>query len=507
VNRKPNTTTETTPVRCGIYVRVSTPEQAVGQFTSIDNQAEMARAFIMSQAGQGWVALGDPYADAGFSAASIDRPALTRLLRDIASGLIDCVVVYKLDRLSRSLSDFVALLDRFRTAKVGFVSVTENFSTTTSVGRFTLNLLASFAEFERATVGDRTRDKIAGAKRRGRWCGGFPVLGYDCHPDGGMLVVNPEEAETVRQIYYTYLDLRSLQATAAELCRRGVRTKSWTTRDGTFHEGVPFNKNHLSRLLKSPLFIGRVSHRGQTFRGEHPAIVDEELYSRVQTQLASNCISGGAVVRNRYGHLLRGLLFCSSCNCAMTPSVTRRRGKAYRYYICSTASKTGWRNCLRPSLPAAQIEDAVVERIKCVGRDPSLIAEVLAQIKSIKMTRQPALIAERRRLDREHHRLLDRSRDEDGDHIAKIEARLLEVGEELAVLQGESIDKRDLTKALSAFSEVWDMLFPAERERVIALLVERIDFDAERETVAITFRPTGIRVLAEEIAEAQEVVA
>jgi site-specific DNA recombinase len=492
-------------VRCGIYTRVSTPDQANGDFTSLDNQREMAEAYIRSQAGQGWVALKERFDDAGFSAGSIDRPALTRMLADITAGQIDCVVVYKLDRLSRSLSDFVALLDRFRAAKVDFVSVTENFSTTTSVGRFTLNLLASFAEFERATIGDRTRDKIAGAKRRGRWCGGFPVLGYDVHPDGGRLVVNEEEAETVRQIFLTYLDLRSLQATAAELNRRGWRTKSWATRDGTFHEGVAFNKAHLSRLLGNPLYEGKVSHHGQVYDGEHPAIVDEAIYERVQAALAGNNVSGGARAKNRYGHLLRGLLHCTACGCAMSPSVTRRNGKAHRYYVCGSATRRGWASCPHPSLPAGEIEEAVVERIKCVGRDPDLLRDTLAEIRSLQKTRVPALTAERRRLDREVLRLRDRG--DAGDHLGKIEARLVEVGEELAVLQGASVDRRDLAKALALFDEVWSCLFPAERERIIALLIERIDFDAGRETVAITFKPTGIRSLAEEIGEAQEVTA
>jgi site-specific DNA recombinase len=492
-------------VRCGIYTRVSTPDQANGDFTSLDNQREMAEAYIRSQAGQGWVALKERFDDAGFSAGSIDRPALTRMLADVGAGQIDCVVVYKLDRLSRSLSDFVALLDRFRAAKVDFVSVTENFSTTTSVGRFTLNLLASFAEFERATIGDRTRDKIAGAKRRGRWCGGFPILGFDCHPDGGRLVVNEPEAEMVRAIFLLYLDLRSLQATAAELNRRGWRTKSWATRDGTFHEGVAFNKAHLSRLLGNPLYVGRVSHKGETYAGEHPAIVDEAIYARVQAALAANNVSGGARAKNRYGHLLRGLLHCTACGCAMSPSVTRRNGKAHRYYVCGNATRRGWASCPHPSLPAGEIEAAVIDRIKCVGRDPDLLRDTLAEIRSIQKTRTPALTAERRRLDREASRLRDRG--DAGDHLGKIEARLVEVAEELAVLQGASIDKRDLARALALFDEVWACLFPREQERVIGLLIERIDFDAGREMVAITFRPTGIRTLAEEIEQAAEVTA
>jgi site-specific DNA recombinase len=189
----------------------------------------------------------------------------------------------------------------------------------------------------------------------------------------------------------------------------------------------------------------------------------------------------------------------------MSPSVTRRNGKAFKYYICNHAAKTGWRNCPHPSLPAGEIEAAVVERIKCVGRDPALVAETLAQVRSIQKTRVPALTAERRRLDREILRLRDRG--DAGDHLGKIEARLVEVGEELAVLQSASIDKRDLARALALFDEVWSCLFPAERERIIGLLIERVDFSAERESVTITFKPSGIRSLADEIEATEGVTA
>ena len=335
----------------------------------------------------------------------------------------------------------------------------------------------------------------------------MPVLGYDVHADGGKLVVNEEEAETVRQIFALYLDQRSLQATAAELNRRGWRTKSWQTRDGRWHEGVAFDKGHVARLLGNPLYVGRVSLRGQEFAGEQPGIVDPEVYDRVQALLAENNVSGGARAKNRYGHLLRGLLHCTACGCAMSPSVTRRGSKVYRYYVCGNGTRNGWSKCLHPSLNAGNIEAAVVERIKVVGRDPDLLKETLAQLRHLKATHQPALVAERRRLERDLARLRDRNGDADQDHLARIESRLLEVAEELAVLEGQSIDKRDLAQALAMFDEVWECLFPAEQERVIGLLVERVDFDAAQETVAITFKPTGIRALSEEIQAAKEVPA
>jgi site-specific DNA recombinase len=491
-------------VRCAIYCRVSTVDQAQGEFTSIDNQREMAEAYIKSQAGKNWVVIVEHFDDSGYSAGTTERPALQRLRERIKAAEVDVVVVYRLDRLSRSQLDFITLVEEFKAAGAAFVSVTESFNTDTAVGRLTMGLLATFAEFERASISQRTADKMGAARRRGRWTGGFPVLGYDVHRDGGRLVVNVPEAETVRRIFDLYLELGSLQATAAELNRRGWHTKAWATKTGQFHEGVPFNKNHLSRLFRNPLYIGRVWHRGQVYDGEQPAIVGEEVSERVQELLARNRVSGGAKAKNRYGHLLRGMLHCLACGCAMSPSVTRKNGRVFRYYVCGNATRRGWKACPHPSLPAKQIEDTIVERIRTMGSDPELAAETLAQVRSIRKSRTPELIAERKRLERALVRLQGRVIDTDSDREVKIEARLLEIAEELAVLEGPGIDKRKIAKALAIFDEVWSCLFPREQERVINLLVERIDFDAKRERVAITFKPTGICSLAEEVAAAEE---
>lgn len=502
--RRADSTTLTKVVRCAIYTRKSTDEGLDQQFNSLDAQREAGEAFVLSRKQEGWACLADRYDDGGYSGGNIERPALRRLMADIEAGLIDAVVCYKVDRLSRSLLDFSRLIEVFDRRRVMFVSVTQPINTADSSGRLMLNVLLSFAQFEREMIADRTRDKMSAARRKGKWTGGFPVLGYDVHPDGGKLIVHEMEAETVRHIFTLYLDLRSLQATATELTRRGWRTKSWATKEGTFHEGVPFQKSHLSRLLGNPLYIGRVSHKGQVYDGEHPGIVPQDLYDRVQALLAENTTNGGAKAKNRYGHLLRGLLQCTACGCAMTPSVTKKGGRTFKYYVCTNATRNGWKSCPHPSLPAKEIEDAVVDRVKAIGKDAGLITETLAQVRSIQKTRTPQLVAERRRLERELDRLRGRGRDEDADQVARVEARLAEIAEELAVLQATSIDKRHLAKSLALFDEVWSCLFPREQERVINLLVERIDFDAGRETVAITFKPTGIRSLADEVAMAQE---
>lgn len=494
---------KTETVRCAIYTRKSTDEGLDQAFNSLDAQREAGEAFVASRRHEGWVCLADRYDDGGFSGGNVERPALKRLMADIEAGRIDAVVCYKVDRLSRSLLDFSRLIEVFDRHKVMFISVTQPINTADSGGRLMLNVLLSFAQFEREMISDRTRDKVSAARRRGKWTGGVQVLGYDVHPDGGSLLVNEDEAAIVRQIFELYLELGSIQAVVAELNRRGWRTKSWTTRKGVFREGAPFSKNQLNGLLKCPLYAGKVGLRGVSYKGEHPAIVDLDVFDRVQRQLAANNVSGGAVAKNRYGHLLRGLLHCAACGCAMTPSTTKKKGRAYKFYICGNATKTGWRNCPHPSLAAREIENEVVKRIAAVGRDPELVAATLDQVRSLQKSRQPQLVAERRQLERDLTRLLGGGRPEDQEQIGRLEARLAETGDELAFLRATTVDRRDLSRALAVFDEIWSCLLPREQERVIGLLVERVDFDGERQTVAITFRPTGIRSLAAEVAAAQ----
>jgi site-specific DNA recombinase len=503
--RRADNVTEAKVVRCGIYCRVSTDERLGQEFNSLHAQREAGEAFVLSRKTDGWTCLPDDYSDPGFSGATLDRPALQRLLADVAAGRVDCIIVHRLDRLSRSLLGFARLVELLDEHGVSFVSVTQPINTSDSTGRLMLHILLSFAQFERELISARTADKMSASRRKGRWTGGHAPLGYRVHEAGGRLVVDPDEAVMLREIFDLYLSLRSLIAVAEELNRRAWTTKRSTTKTGSTWGGQPFTKTRVHQILTNATCTGRVEHRGQIYPGEHEAILDVATFDRVQEILAANRPHGGSRTKNKFGFLLRGLIRCTACDAAMSPSTTKKGGRAYRFYICGHAAKTGWRNCPHPSLPAAEIEAAVVERIKCVGRDPGLVAETLAQVRSIQKTRTPALTAERRRLDREASRLRDRG--DAGDHLGKIEARLVEVAEELAVLQGASIDKRDLARALALFDEVWACLFPREQERIIALLIDRIDFDAGRETVAITFRPTGIRTLAEEIEQAAEVTA
>src|SRR5258706_10968734 len=280
-----NWTKETPQVRCAVYTRKSTDEGLEKDFNSLDAQREAAEAYIQSQRHLGWTLVPQRYDDGGFSGGSLDRPALQSLLRDVEAGYVDAVVVYKVDRLSRSLLDFARLVDRFDQRSVSFVSVTQQFNTTSSLGRLTLNILLSFAQFEREIIGERTRDKMSAARRKGKWVGGTPVLGYDVAPGGGRLVINEKEAVRVWEIFELYRSSRSLSAVITELSRRRWRTKSWRSKPSIDHSGRPFTKASLGRFLTHAVYAGKVEHRGALYTGEHASIVEPAVWEEVNAEL------------------------------------------------------------------------------------------------------------------------------------------------------------------------------------------------------------------------------
>jgi DNA invertase Pin-like site-specific DNA recombinase len=257
----------------------------------------------------------------------MERLALQRLLQDICDGLVNCVVVYKVDRLSRSLLDFARIMEVFDKHRASFVSVTQQFNTTASLGRLTLNVLLSFAQFEREMIAERTRDKMSAARRKGKWVGGNPVLGYDVDPDGGALVVNEEEAARVRAIFALYLELGSLLPVVEELARRGWTLKRWTTCDGKIAGGKVFSRPRLHQLLTNILYTGRIRHRGEIFAGEHPAIVEDTLWQKVQDRLRMNGPRSSRSLRNKYGALLKGIVRCASCQVGMVHTYTQKDGR------------------------------------------------------------------------------------------------------------------------------------------------------------------------------------
>jgi site-specific DNA recombinase len=351
-------------LRCAIYTRKSTEEGLEQEFNSLDAQREAAEAFIQSQRREGWIALPELYDDGGFTGANMDRPALARLLQAVEAGELDCVVVYKVDRLSRSLLDFTRMLSVFEKNKVSFVAVTQQFNTSTSLGRLTLNILLSFAQFERELIGERTRDKMSAARRKGKWTGGYPMLGYDIAPGGGRLVVNEKEANQVRAIFALFEENKSILLTLAEIRRQGWRLKSWTRKTGKFHPGGPFEKNSLLRLLTNILYTGAVRHKGQPYAGEHAAVLPSGTWERVQKLILHPAALAGVQKRNKHLALLSGLLFCEACATRMVYSYAMKNDRTYPYYVCLNAQRRGRASCPAKSLPAHAIEESVLGRIR-----------------------------------------------------------------------------------------------------------------------------------------------
>src|ERR1700704_926338 len=347
-------------VRCAIYTRVSTDQGLEQDFNSLDAQYDASQAYIRSQQHAGWTMVRAKYDDGGFSGGNTDRPALQRLLEDIRAGKIDIIVVYKVDRLTRSLADFAKLVEQFDRHGVSFVSVTQQFNTTTSMGRLTLNVLLSFAQFEREVTSERIRDKIAASKRKGLWVGGMAPLGYDTRDR--KITVNDAEAERVRTIFRSYLDLGSLNLLMVDLRNRGIMTKVRTLKTGQTVGGISFTRGPLAYLLRNRFYVGEVAFKGETLAGEQPAIVDQDLFDAVQAKLNEQ-INNHRVSRTKSEALLLGRIYDDRGH-KMTPSHVRKRSMKYRYYISSALLQGQAEQAGSVSrIPADEIESLVV---KCV---------------------------------------------------------------------------------------------------------------------------------------------
>ena len=347
-------------LRCAVYTRKSTEEGLDMEFNSLDAQREACEAFIASQKAECWLLVPDRYDDGGVSGGTLERPALKRLLANIEDGRVDVVVVYKIDRLSRSLMDFAKLVEVFERRQVTFVSVTQSFNTTTSMGRLTLNVLLSFAQFEREVIGERIRDKIAASRRKGMWMGGYPVLGYEVK--NRKLVVNEAEAATVRRIFERFVRVGSITTLARTLSGEGMKTK----------QGSPVDKGFLYRLLRNRAYLGEAVHKGVAYPGEHKAIVSRDLWDKVQAIIGESPRRRAARTRAQTPALLRGLIF-GRTGSAMTPTHTRRRGKLYRYYVSNKALKHGADACPVRRVPAGEIENAVVDQVRALLRTPEIV--------------------------------------------------------------------------------------------------------------------------------------
>ena len=349
--------------RCAVYTRKSSEEGLDMAFNSLDAQREACEAYIQSQKPEGWVPMDGRYDDGGISGATLERPALERLLADIEAGRVDIVVVYKIDRLSRSLMDFAKLIEVFETHGVTFVSITQQFNTTTPMGRLTLNILLSFAQFEREVTAERIRDKIAASRRKGMWMGGNPPLGYDVRDR--KLVVNAEEAAVVREIFERFTACGSATVLARTLRAEGAVTK----------RGKPIDKGTLYRLINNRVYIGQAVHKGTAYPGEHEAIVPRALWDKVHGILKESPRLRANITRAQTPALLKGLVFGADGR-AMTPTHTRKRGRLYRYYAAAGLAKGEIAAGVVRRVPAAEIEAVVIDQVRALLRAPEVIVAI-----------------------------------------------------------------------------------------------------------------------------------
>lgn len=418
---------------CAIYTRKSTDEGLEQDFNSLDAQRDACENYILSQKAEGWLQLPERYDDGGYSGGNMDRPGLQQLIADIKKGAVDIIVVYKIDRLSRSLADFAKLVEIFDEHKVTFVSVTQSFNTTTSMGRLTLNILLSFAQFERELAGERVRDKIAASRQRGIWMGGMPPLGYDVSER--KLVPNPTESKLVEEIFRRFALVGSMAALVKDLRAKGVTSKSWTTAKGVERKGKLVDKGYIYKILNNPVYLGIAAYKGQHFPGQHPAIIDQELWDQAHTALTRDRDkkqkkAARSQRDSKAPCLLKGLLYSVEGRC-FTPGYTIKKQRYYRYYINTDAIKLGSAACEVQRLPAGEIEAVIVEKIKEVLRLPEITAAAVAEVTRLRPD----------------------------------------------IEEDEAID------ALRSIDEVWDELFPAEQARIVQHLIHRI-----------TIRPDGASI-------------
>lgn len=496
-------------VRCAIYTRKSTEEGLNQDFNSLDAQRDAGSAYVRSQAGEGWKLLSEQYDDGGFTGANMERPALRRLLHDIQAKKVDCVVVYKVDRLSRSIRDFAKIMEVLEKHGATFVSVTQQFNTTTSLGRLTLNILLSFAQFEREIISERTRDKQILARKRGKWTGGHLPLGYDL--ENGALVINAQEAERVRQVFEWYLEGQSTFGIVSKCADLGWPNKQWTTKDGKTYGGHPIVKCHIYTMLANPLYAGRIRADGEVVPATHPPIIDERSFDLVQQKLKENTRNPGTEHRPKLESLLRGLLYCACCGSAMSPSYSSSKHRRYRYYVCLRATQRKGDGCTTRAVSAPVVEEAVIESVRRFALAPEVV-EASARVARQRLTED--LNQQREELKAVNVRVrnaksqLVRAREMSPEREAGLR-EIVATGEaraaalRAAVARGERLrfDESLVKQRLGNFDEVWGTMTIEQQAQLLRKLIERVGYDARGDKVKVTYNSNGIREYCRGVAQ------
>jgi DNA invertase Pin-like site-specific DNA recombinase len=439
-------------LRCAVYTRKSTEEGLDQEYTSIDAQRDAGAACIASRRAEGWIPVADDYDDGGFSGGTLERPALQRLIADIEAGLIDIVVAYKIDRLSRSLFDFAELVKVFDRHGVTFVSVTQQFNTTDAMGRMLLNILLTFAQFERELTAERIRDKFVASKKKGLWMHGIPPLGYDIVDR--RLAIKEAEAEQVRTIFRRFVALGSILKVVQEIRAHGWCNKTWTTKAGRTLAGQLHDKSSVHKILHCRTYLGEMKHRDQYFENTHAPIIERVLWDEAHALLQVNGrVRAGASRRGKVEFLLKGLLTGPDGRALSPWHTTKANGRTYRYYLSTRDMHEGPGTSGLPRLPAGELEDAVVAHLRRVLRAPEMIEAMIPQ----------------------------------------------------AVALDPTLDEAQVTVAMTQVDRVWEQLFPAEQQRLVRLLVERVIVTPTN--LELRLRPGGIGTLAAEARPAAGVAA
>ncbi len=425
-------------IRCAIYTRKSTEEGLDMDYNTLDAQREAGEKYVEAMKHEGWRIIPDLYDDGGFSGGNMDRPGLKKLIEDIKAGRIDTVVVYKVDRLTRSLADFAKLVEVFDAYGTSFVSVTQHFNTQDSMGRLTLNILLSFAQFEREVTGERIRDKFAASKKKGMWMGGPPPLGYDVVDR--KLIINPVEADQVKYIFETYVLLGgSISLVLKKLNDEGYKTKSYTSRTGQRRGGHKYGTATVKTILRNRLYIAEVHHKGTYYPGQHRPIISMELFNKAQEVLAEKAtVKSKRTYAAKSKSLLKGIIVCGGCHGAMSPTYTKKKNKCYEYYVTNSYRQHSCGECPVSRIPAGEIDAIIKGQLKAIFASPKILVEVWRHAKK----------------------------------------------------DNPAFQEYELHESLKRLGSFWDLLYPGEQKRITQLLISRVVVKSNG--VDIEYRASGI---------------
>jgi site-specific DNA recombinase len=494
-----------------IYARKSTDAKLEQEVNSISVQCASARSFIESQKNLGWYGLDEELIDNNVSGATMKRDGIERLKKLILEGKVKVVVVNRLDRISRSLSQFLELMTFFEKHDVSLVSVTQNINTSTPMGRLMLSIIMGFSEFERELICERVTERMHAARKNGQFIGGRPILGYNIKPEGRALEVDEVEAIRVREIFQLYLELRSIKAVVIELKKRDWKNKQWVTREGKITGGSAFTTSTLHNLLQNLIYIGKVTLKGKIYEGQHEGIIDPDIFARVQALRTDNDVQKGNRNRNRHDALLKGLLTCKSCGTAFIHTGTKKKSKYYRYYTCANKRLYGAHVCPSPSIPAGEIENLVTEQLFSIGTKPELQEMVYRQLVETLENKQVASTHAHKTATKQLNRItkeLASAREFGASEslILHLEQKRQEAENALENAEKKGAwckpSKNKVLAVIRDMAGLWPTFNTGEKCAFIKTLIQQVEYDALEGSITLHFNDEGFAATALEGGEA-----